>query len=152
MNQNVEKALNEQIRKEEYSSRLYLAMAIWCEANGYPGAATFLYEHAEEERMHMLKLVHYVNDRDGHAKLLDVEVPPLNYTSVLKLTRKIILPQISYNGISPNKLKKKVYSVLYLIKLNLLVMTKQACSILIKNWKVWPPELLRVQNKLLAHD
>ena len=90
MNQNVEKALNEQIRKEEYSSRLYLAMAIWCEANGYPGAATFLYEHAEEERMHMLKLVHYINDRGGHAKLLDFEVPPLNYTSVLKIFSEIL--------------------------------------------------------------
>ena len=90
MNQNVEKALNEQIRKEEYSSRLYLAMAIWCEANGYPGAATFLYEHAEEERMHMLKLVHYVNDRDGQAKLLDVEIPPLNYNSVLKIFSEIL--------------------------------------------------------------
>jgi len=90
MNQNVENALNEQIRKEEYSSRLYLAMAIWCEANGYPGAATFLYEHAEEERMHMLKLVHYVNDRDGQAKLLDVEVPPLNYTSVLEIFSEIL--------------------------------------------------------------
>ena len=90
MNQNVEKALSEQIRKEEYSSRLYLAMAIWCEANGYPGAATFLYEHAEEERMHMLKLVHYVNDRDGQAKLLDVEVPPLNYNSVLKIFTEIL--------------------------------------------------------------
>jgi len=90
MNQNVENALNEQIRKEEYSSRLYLAMAIWCEANGYPGAATFLYEHAEEERMHMLKLVHYINDRGGHAKLLDVEVPPLNYTSVLKIFSEIL--------------------------------------------------------------
>jgi len=90
MNQNVENALNEQIRKEEYSSRLYLAMAIWCEANGYPGAATFLYEHAEEERMHMLKLVHYVNDRDGQAKLPDVEVPPLNYTSVLEIFSEIL--------------------------------------------------------------
>jgi len=90
MNQNVENTLNDQVRKEEYSSRLYLAMAIWCEANGYPGAATFLYEHADEERMHMLKLVHYVNDRGGHAKLLKVEVPPLNYNSLTEIFTEIL--------------------------------------------------------------
>jgi ferritin len=90
MNKNVENALNEQIRKEEYSSRLYLAMAIWCEANGYPGAAAFLYEHSDEERMHMLKLVHYVNDRGGQAQLLEVEVPPLNYASLTEIFTEIL--------------------------------------------------------------
>jgi len=44
-------------------------MAIWCEQKGYPGAAKFLFSHADEERMHMLKLVHYMNDRGGEAQL-----------------------------------------------------------------------------------
>ena len=89
MNPKVEKALNKQIQKEEYSSRLYLAMAIWSEANGYPGAAAFLFEHAEEERMHMMKLIHYVNDRGGNCQLLDVKVPPLEYNSVLDIFTQI---------------------------------------------------------------
>lgn len=89
MNPKVETALNEQIQKEEYSSRLYLTMAIWSEANGFPGAADFLYEHAEEERMHMLKLIHYVNDRGGNCELLDVKVPPLKYESVLDIFTQI---------------------------------------------------------------
>ena len=55
MNKNVETAINKQINKEEFSSRLYLAMAIWAESNGFPGASSFLYKHAEEERIHMLK-------------------------------------------------------------------------------------------------
>lgn len=71
----VEKAIIEQIKKEEYSSRLYLAMASWCEKNGYQGAAGFLYKHSDEERIHMLKLVHYLNDRGGHAQLMDIEKP-----------------------------------------------------------------------------
>lgn len=89
MNPKVESALNEQIQKEEYSSRLYLAMAIWCEVNGYPGAASFLYEHADEERMHMLKLVHFVNDRGGKTQLMNVEVPPQEYDSVLDIFTRI---------------------------------------------------------------
>ena len=39
----VEKAIVNQIKNEEHSSRLYLAMASWCQVNGYPGAAAFLY-------------------------------------------------------------------------------------------------------------
>jgi len=61
----VEKAINEQIKREEHSSRLYLAMASWAEHNGYPGASDWLYAQTEEERIHMLKLVHYLNDRGG---------------------------------------------------------------------------------------
>ncbi len=89
MNPKVEKALNNQIQKEEYSSRLYLAMAIWCEVNGFPGASSFLYEHADEERMHMMKLVHFVNDRGGKTQLMNVEVPPQKYNSVLDIFTQI---------------------------------------------------------------
>lgn len=89
MNQKVEKALNEQILKEEYSSRLYLAMAIWCEVNGFPGASAFLYEHADEERMHMMKLVRFVNDRGGKAQLMSIEAPPQEYKSVLDIFTQI---------------------------------------------------------------
>ena len=85
----VEKAINEQIKKEEYSSRLYLAMASWCHTNGFPGAAAFLYTHADEERMHQLKFVHYLNDRGGHAVLQDIEQPPFKFDSLLKMFQEI---------------------------------------------------------------
>lgn len=90
INLKVQSAANEQIKKEEYSSRLYLAMAIWCESNGYPGAAKFLYEHSDEERMHMLKLVHYINDRGGNAKLMDIEKPTDSYDSLLDVFEKVM--------------------------------------------------------------
>jgi ferritin len=61
----VQKAINDQILKEEHSSRLYLAMASWCQVKGYQGAATFLYAQSDEERLHQLKLVHYLSDRGG---------------------------------------------------------------------------------------
>ncbi len=86
----VQDAINEQIKKEEYSSRLYLAMAIWCETTGYPGASKFLYEHADEERMHMMKLVHYVNDRGGKANLMDIEQPTNEFDSLLDVFEKVM--------------------------------------------------------------
>lgn len=90
MNKVIEKAINEQIHKEEHSSRLYLQMASWCEANGYPGAASFLYAQADEERMHMLKFVHYLNDRNGRAMMQALEAPPSEYSSLKNMFEKVL--------------------------------------------------------------
>jgi ferritin len=86
----IEKAINEQIKREEYSSRLYLAMASWCHANGYPGAAAFLYKHSDEERMHQLKFFHYLNDRNGYSVLEPVEQPPFKYKNVQDMFKEIL--------------------------------------------------------------
>lgn len=86
----VEKAVIEQITKEEYSARLYMAMASWCEKNGYQGAAAFLYKHSDEERMHQLKFIHYLNDRGGYSILQEVAKPPFHYDSLLKLFQEVL--------------------------------------------------------------
>ena len=86
----IESALNEQIKIEEHSSRIYLAMASWCEVNGFPGAAKFLYEHTDEERMHMMKFVHFLNDRNGHAVLQALEKPLPEYKSLEELFNKVL--------------------------------------------------------------
>lgn len=90
MNKNVEEAINEQIRREEFSSRIYLSMAIWCEANGFPGAAAFLYRQTDEERMHQLKFVHYVNDRGGKAALMALDKPVADFTSLLDVFQQVM--------------------------------------------------------------
>lgn len=90
----IEKALNEQIMKEEYSSRIYLAMASWCEANGFEGAANYLYDHSDEERMHMLKLIHFVNDRGGKVKLMTMDAPAAEYTSLKDIFEQILKHEI----------------------------------------------------------
>ena len=87
---NVEKALNEQILKEEHSSRIYLAMAAWAERNGLPGAADWLYAQTEEERIHMLRLVHYVNDRGGTAVIPSLEAPKAAYKSLTDVFQQVL--------------------------------------------------------------
>jgi ferritin len=87
---NVETAINEQIKKEEYSSRLYLQMACWCEVNGFGGAANFLYAQTDEERDHMLKFVHYLNDRGGHSKLETLDQPPYEYKSLTDIFEQVM--------------------------------------------------------------
>lgn len=88
--ENVEKAIVNQIKNEEHSSRLYLAMASWCQVNGYPGAADFLYKQADEERMHQLKFVHYLNDRAGYSTLLALDNPTAQYSSLLDVFEKVM--------------------------------------------------------------
>lgn len=59
--------LNKQIEKEAYSSSAYLAMASWCDHNALNNSAKFFYDQAAEERDHMLKIFHFINDNGGTA-------------------------------------------------------------------------------------
>lgn len=79
LSKKVEKALNEQIKMEAESSQFYLSMAVWAEVNGFPGTSDFLYMHSDEERMHMLKLVKFVNERGGVAKVPALSAPKADY-------------------------------------------------------------------------
>lgn len=90
LKEKVEKALNDQIELEAYSSQLYLAMASWAEKNGFNGTADFLYVHADEERLHMLKLFHYINDRDGHAIVPALDKPPYNFDSIKAVFEEVL--------------------------------------------------------------
>ncbi len=81
----IEKALNQQIEVEAQSSQFYLAMASWADVNGLNGAAAFLYKHADEERMHMLKLVKYVNERGGTAIIPALSKPPKDFKDLMSI-------------------------------------------------------------------
>lgn len=72
LSEEVTALLNKQIAMESLASQQYLASASWCHKEGYEGAANFMYNHSEEERMHMMKLVNYVNDSGGHALAPDM--------------------------------------------------------------------------------
>jgi ferritin len=82
MNKRIEEALNEQIIKESSSSQFYLAMASWAENNGLNGTAKFLYQHSDEERFHMLKLVKFINERGGKAVIPAIAKPAVEFESL----------------------------------------------------------------------
>ena len=77
----IEKALNKQVVVEAASSQIYLAMASWAETQGFEGVAQFMYAHSDEEREHMLKLVKFINERGGHAKVSKLAAPPTEFGS-----------------------------------------------------------------------
>lgn len=90
MNDKVKNAINFQIKAEEESSRLYFAMANWCEANGYAGSAAYLYAHADEERMHMIKLVNYLNERGSIAITQALEEPQNNWENIQEVFKGVL--------------------------------------------------------------
>ena len=94
----LEIAINNQIKLEEQSSRIYLAMASWCQTKGFPGAAAFLYKHSDEERIHQLKFVHYLNDRNGYAVLSDVEQPNPEWGSIISLFDEVLKHEQMVSG------------------------------------------------------
>lgn len=89
LSKKLEKALNNQIRIEAESSQVYLSMACWAEVKGLEGVAGFMYEHSDEERMHMLKLVKYVNERGGHATITDLKAPKKDFGTFQKMFQEL---------------------------------------------------------------
>lgn len=89
LSQKILDALNQQIELEGYSSAAYLSMASWCDREGLEGCAQFFYAQAEEEREHMLKIVHYINDMDGHALVPAIEQPPREFDSIQSLFQTV---------------------------------------------------------------
>lgn len=81
----MEKALNGQIRIEAESSQVYLSMASWAEVKGLEGISLFMYKQSDEERMHMLKLVKYVNERGGQSAISALTEPKAVYDSFQKM-------------------------------------------------------------------
>jgi ferritin len=86
----VEDICNRQIEREGYSSNLYLAMAVWAETNGFSGVASWLYAQAEEEHLHMLKFIKYVNERGGKSVIPALKKPDAEYKDVEDIFREVL--------------------------------------------------------------
>ena len=82
LNKKIEEALNKQIILESEASYQYLAYANWCDAEGFAGAAKFLYKHSDEERGHMLRLFRYINDKGGKAVVPGTSKPQQEFKTL----------------------------------------------------------------------
>lgn len=90
LSQIIQDALNKQIKVEGDSSQIYLAMASWAEVQGFEGISTFMFAQSEEERQHMLKLVKYINQRGGQAKISGTVEPVLDLSSYKVLFKQLL--------------------------------------------------------------
>lgn len=114
LSKKIETALNKQVELEASSSQYYLAMASWAETQGFDGAAQFLYTHSDEERMHMLKLIKFVNERGGQGIVPALKQPPSNFKSLNAIFEQIHEHEIGVsaeiNNLVDSCLKEKDYT------------------------------------------
>jgi ferritin len=110
----IEALLNKQIMMEGKSSAAYLSMASWCDTKGYEISAQFLYKHSEEERMHMLKLFHYLNAGGGHAIQPEITGIKHQFNSLREVFETVLTHEIevtkSINNIVDKCLEIKDYA------------------------------------------
>lgn len=79
----IQEALNKQVQMEAESSQAYLAMASWAEIQpGLQGVTEFFYKQSDEERVHMLKLIRFINERGGFAVVPALEQPIITFKSI----------------------------------------------------------------------
>ncbi len=90
LSKKLEQVLNSQVEKEIYSSNFYLAIASWAETQGFEGTSKWFYAQAEEEHMHMLKFINYINERSGKAIVPAVVQPPLEYTDIREVFKMVL--------------------------------------------------------------
>ena len=114
LTKNMEAALNQQIRVEAESSQVYLSMACWAEVKGLEGISQFMYMHSDEERMHMLKLIKYVNERGGHSHITELSAPETEFGTFQKMFQKLFEHEIfvskSINELVHIALEEKDYA------------------------------------------
>ena len=94
----IENALNRQIDLEGFSSMYYLSMASWCQVHGFNGVSAFLYHHSDEERTHMLKLFHYINDRGGHAIVPAFAAPQQEFNDIQEIFDIVLSHEIKVSN------------------------------------------------------
>ncbi len=85
LKKNVEEILVRQVEREAYSVNLYLSMASWTECNGFGGVSEWMYAQAEEEKIHMLKFMKYINERGGKAVIPAIAQPPSDFKDIQEI-------------------------------------------------------------------
>ena len=110
----MEAVLNKQVRIEAESSQIYLAMASYAEQKGLEGSSEFMYEASDEERMHMLKMFKYINERGGHAKVTELDGPALEFGSIKEMFETLFKHEVfvsqSINELVHIALEEKDYA------------------------------------------
>ena len=83
MEKKVEKAFNTHLNAEFYSSYLYLSMANYFAANNLEGMLTWMRIQVDEERMHAMKFIDFINNRGGRVVLEQIDKPKTDWASPL---------------------------------------------------------------------
>lgn len=81
--ESLQEALNRQINLELRAHYAYLALSAYFENIGLKGFAAWVYQHAQEEMVHAMKIYHYLHTRRVRVKLFALPEPDESWPSPL---------------------------------------------------------------------
>lgn len=90
MKQNIEEAINTQIKEELFSSYIYIAMAAYCEHLNLRGMANWFSVQGQEEVDHARGLYNYLIDAGGRVKLQAIPEPPADFKGPLGMAEETL--------------------------------------------------------------
>ena len=100
---------------EAESSQAYLAMASWSDIQpGLSGITDFFYQQSDEERLHMLKLIRFINERGGFALIPALPQPMVMFKSIKNVFEEYLKHELlvssSINDLVHLSLSEKDYA------------------------------------------
>jgi ferritin len=129
----IEDICNRQVEREGYSSSLYLGMASWAETNGLGGVAAWMYKQSDEERIHMLKFIKYINERGGKAVIPALKKPAAEFKSVDDVFKEVLKHEefvtASINEIVALTLEEKDFNTLSFLQWFVMEQVEEEASV-----------------------
>ncbi len=94
----VEKALNEQVNAELYSSYMYLSMSAQCVEMSLNGFASWMKVQTQEELYHAIKIYDFIQERGGTVTLIGIADPPTKWKSPLEIFKAVYKHEVKVTG------------------------------------------------------
>jgi ferritin len=99
LSEKVQKALNDQLNAEMYSSYLYLSMNAYFKSINLDGFANWMLAQAQEELMHAMKFYDFINQRGGRVTLESIEKPPVEWKAPLAVFEETLKHEQKVTGL-----------------------------------------------------
>jgi ferritin len=90
LSKKMEKALNDQINAELFSSYLYLSMAAYFERMNLPGFANWMRIQVQEENAHGMIFFNFVNERGGKVELQAIDKPAFEWKNPINVFEEVL--------------------------------------------------------------
>ncbi len=87
--ESIQKAFNEQIKKELDSAYLYLSMAAYFDSQNLEGMAHWMKLQAKEEYKHAMKFYEHINERGGKVEFFALDQPVREWANPFEVFRHV---------------------------------------------------------------
>ena len=98
----MEDAINEQVTAEIYSAHLYLSMSAYLDSIDLPGFASWMKIQYQEEISHAFKMFNYIIERDGRARVSQIDEPQFEWNSALDVFQAAYAHEQKVTGLINN--------------------------------------------------